>query len=194
MFVLSTIELVITLILFLFLPLILGFIYYKSHLKFVSVEPNKWLLVIRDGKLVTSGVGIQTYVTYKDQVVIFPSKINKVQFSAQQVSKEMQGLEISGVIIWSIDRQDDSPFKAYRLLGVDLQRERPTESNQKLVLMSTAIIRNRIANSSIDEILKKREEVRNEIQKEINVIANSWGIMLESVEITDVRILSKTLF
>ena len=60
--------------------------------------------------------------------------------------------------------------------------------------MSNAIVRNRIANSTINDILKNREKVRDEIQKEMNSVINGWGVWLESVEITDVRVLSSSLF
>lgn len=60
--------------------------------------------------------------------------------------------------------------------------------------MSNSIVRHRIANSTIDDILKKRDEIRNEIRQEMQVIVNGWGVWLESVEITDVRILSSSLF
>ena len=60
--------------------------------------------------------------------------------------------------------------------------------------MSNSIVRHRIANSTIEDILVKRDEIRSEIKSEMNVIVNGWGVWLESVEITDVKILSKTLF
>lgn len=60
--------------------------------------------------------------------------------------------------------------------------------------MSNSIIRHRIANSNIDDILTKREELRQEMKNEMNKILNGWGVWLESVEITEVKILSRTLF
>ena len=60
--------------------------------------------------------------------------------------------------------------------------------------MSNSIIRHRIANSSIEDILTKREEIRNEMKNEMNKVVNGWGVWLESVEITDVKILSNNLF
>lgn len=60
--------------------------------------------------------------------------------------------------------------------------------------MANSIVRHKIANSTIEDILTKREEIRQEMKKELNNILNGWGVWLESVEITDVRISSKTLF
>jgi hypothetical protein len=117
-----------------------------------------------------------------------------VNFSAQQVTKEKQGIELKGIIIWSIFREGDGPFKAYKNLGNDLSSNEPRLANKTLSEMSNSIVRHRIANSSIEDILTKRDEIRKEIKDQMNKIVNGWGVWLESVEITDVRVLSKTLF
>lgn len=67
-------------------------------------------------------------------------------------------------------------------------------ANKTLVEMSNSIVRHRIANSTIEQILTQRENIRKEIKDSVNKVCNGWGIWLESVEITDVKILSKTLF
>lgn len=43
--------------------------------RWVYSEADEWLLVIRDGKLLKSGVGMKTFVGFTDTVVKFPSKI-----------------------------------------------------------------------------------------------------------------------
>lgn len=60
--------------------------------------------------------------------------------------------------------------------------------------MTNSIVRHKIANSTIDDIMTKREEMRKDMRKELNQMLNGWGVWVESVEITEVRILSKTLF
>ena len=170
------------------------YLYFFYFRRYHTSEPNEWMLIVRNGHVVESGVGISGYAKYSDTVVKFPSKINKVKFTAQQVTKEIQGIEISGVIIWTIYREKDGPFKAFKYLGEDIKNNDPTTANKNLVEMANAIVRHRIANSTIDEILKNRNEVRDEIRKEMNSIINGWGVWLESVEITDVKILSSSLF
>ena len=77
-------------------------------------KPNEWLLVIENGKLVKSGIGLKTFVLPTQTTVTFPSAINRVPFSAQNVTKEMQGLEVTGFAIWSVNREGDGPFKCYK--------------------------------------------------------------------------------
>ncbi len=98
------------------------------------------------------------------------------------------------MLIWAIYREKDGPHKAYKYLGEDLCQSVPTQANNILKEMSNSIVRHRIANSTIEDILKQRDQIRNEIRDEMNKIVNGWGVWLESVEITDVRILSSTLF
>lgn len=147
---------------------------------------NEWLVVMRNGKLMRSGVGISHFVSVGDQVAKFPSRLNRVGFDATQVTREMQGVGVRGVIIWTINREGDGPQKAYRSFGSDLCDKDPKSANDKLKEMSSAIVRARIANSSVNEVMTKRDLLRNEIKKELNALVAGWGVWLETVEITDV--------
>jgi len=60
------------------------------------------VLVIRNGELTKCGIGLSGFRGLFDSVTTFPAAVHKVDFSTQQVTKEMQGLEVSGMIVWSI--------------------------------------------------------------------------------------------
>ena len=171
---------------------IVSLLYFRFSYR--SSTPNEWMLVIRNGQLHKCGIGIHSFISLGDQIVKFPSKINKVKFTAQQVTKEMQGLEVSGVILWSIYREKDGPFKAYKCLGEDLKQKEPYTANENLAGMCSGIVRHHIANSSIEEVIKNRDLIRSTIKKSMSDIINGWGVWLESVEIIDVKILSGSLF
>lgn len=85
-------------------------------------------------------------------------------------------------------------MKAYKNLGSDLVSAAPDTANRLLTSMASAIVRSRIANSTIDEILQKRTELREAIRTEMATVTTGWGVWLETVEITDVKILSGGLF
>lgn len=91
-------------------------------------------------------------------------------------------------------REGDGPLKAYRFLGQDLKSGKMNQANAILGEISNSIVRHRVANSTIEEILRNRDVVRNEIRSELNKIVNGWGVWLESVEITDVTISSSQVF
>lgn len=106
----------------------------------------------------------------------------------------MQGVEVRGNIIWSVYRKDDGPFKCYKMFGKALQSRNPRSVNDKLGDMAVSIVRDRVANMSLDDILKNRNKLRNGVKEEIQKLLSGWGIWLETVEIQDVKILSSTLF
>jgi flotillin len=160
----------------------------------VDGKANEWILILNNGKLKTAGVGLRTFRGPFDQVARFPSKVNMVNFSTEQVTKEMQGVTVRGMIVWSIRRTDDGPFNAYKNLGDDLSSGNPVTANDNLVSMASAIVRAAIANSSINEMLKNRESLRKTIRDDMDKVVKGWGVWLETIEITDVQISSNQLF
>ena len=70
--------------------------------------------------MVKQGIGLCTWTMPGDQVVKFSSKLKKVTFNAEQVTTEMQGVQVSGMLIWSVLRTGDGPFKIYKCFGEDL--------------------------------------------------------------------------
>jgi regulator of protease activity HflC (stomatin/prohibitin superfamily) len=95
----------------------------------------------------------------------------------------MQGVEVRGNIIWSVYREGDGPFKCFKMFGRDLQQRNPRSVNDKLGDMAISIVRDRVANMSLDDILKNRNKLRNGVKEEIQKLLTGWGIWLETVEI-----------
>jgi len=60
--------------------------------------------------------------------------------------------------------------------------------------MAVSIIRDRIANMTINDILKNRSKLRNGVKEEMQKIITGWGIWLETCEVVDVKIASRSLF
>lgn len=102
---------------------------------------------------------------------------------------------MAGVLIWSVYREEDGPFRCYKSFGDDLKQARgPQTPNQKLENMVVSIIRDRIANMTINDILKNRSKLRNGVKEEMQKIITGWGIWLETCEVVDVKIASNSLF
>jgi len=85
-----------------------------------------------------------------DQVAKFPSVSNMVTFESEQVTSEMSGVKIKGMIIWKINKNEGGPLKAYTNLGCDLSSANPKTANNNLKQQACSIIRNKIANSTLD--------------------------------------------
>ena len=114
----------------------------------------------------------------------------KVEVRTQQVTKEMQGIEVMSMIEWTVDR--DFPLKAYK--NLDLASGSFRVANDTLSCMTSAIVRNQIANSTIDHIIKNRQEIREKVLDEMSEVVKGWGVHLATVEVIDVSILSSSLF
>ena len=178
----------------------IAFVLYKVGLAvrafidtlWVEGKPNEWVVIMSGGKQKQAGIGLNTIVGPFDQVAIFPSKLNKVEVRTQQVTKEIQGVEVKSMIEWTVDREGDGPMRAFKNLDIDSAQ--PYKANETLRAMTSAIIRNKIANSTIDEILKNRQGLREAVMKEMTEVTRGWGVHLATVEVTDVRICSGSLF
>lgn len=60
--------------------------------------------------------------------------------------------------------------------------------------MCESVLRNLIANSSLSDVMKNRNVLRDNIKKDLKDQFKGWGIWLETVEITEVNISSERLF
>jgi len=132
---------------------------------YVEGKPNEWVLILNNGKLKSKGIGMSTFISPFDQVATFPAQVYKVDFKSEQVTSEMQGVSVSGMIVWSINRQGDGPFKAYQNLGEDLATGNPRTANANLVSMAEAILRTSIAHCTTMQILREREVIRQKNQR-----------------------------
>ncbi|CAL5998563.1 SPFH_domain/Band 7 family protein [Hexamita inflata] len=152
-----------------------------------SANPNEWLLIIQNGKLKKAGVGLKALVWPTQTAVKFPSAIQRIEFSANNVTKEMQGIEVSGFAIWSVNREGDGPFRSYKYT-------QDGNANGNVQTMCESIVRHQIANHSMQDILTNRNTLRDEMKADLQKQLSGWGIWLETVEITVVRICSYSLF
>ena len=124
--------------------------------------------------MVKAGVGLKTFLGLTDSFVKFPSKVEQVHFQANNVTKEMQGVEIQGFAFWSIYRAEDGPFRCYKYM-------QGGDANNNVQTMCESVLRNLIANSSLDEVLRNRNHLRDNIRNELKDQFKGWGIWLETV-------------
>jgi hypothetical protein len=59
--------------------------------------------------------------------------VNKVTFETEQVTSEMQGVRVTGMLVWSIYRKGEGPLNAYKNLGEDLSSGNPNTANENLI-------------------------------------------------------------
>lgn len=151
--------------------------------------PNEWMLVIKNGELKKSGIGLKTLVWPGESVVKFPSAVERVEFSAKNVTREMLGVEVEGVAFWSVNRQGQGPFNCYKYMHGS-----GGDANSSVRTVCESIVRNEMANCSLQEVLRERIKLKERMRRELQAQLDGWGIWLESVDLKDVRISSSTLF
>jgi len=176
----------------------LGYGGYRAYLlalpQYRDSDVNEWMIVIRDGQPVKTGAGIYKFCWYGDKVVKFPTHLRSVKFEAEQVTEEMMGVRVSGALIWSPHRVSDGPFKLYKAFGDELLQENSSAINEKLQNMAVSVIRDKVANLTINAILRDRNQLRDGIKQNMQEMLTGWGMWLETIEISDVQIVSGSLF
>ena len=103
---------------------------FQTHLSSIWVDgkPNEWVLLMNNGEMKKAAVGYRGFKLPFDQVATFPSKLHQAHFETEQITQEMAGVRVSGMLVWGINRIGDGPFKAYKNLE-DISSETPTAAN-----------------------------------------------------------------
>lgn len=106
----------------------------------------------------------------------------------------MQDIKFSATLVWSIIRDNEGPYKAYKNLGQDICKHTPTEANNSLCSKARDKFKQVLANMEISEVLKNREKLRDRIRKEMQQEVAGWGVWIETVELEDIMIMDNALF
>lgn len=165
----------------------------KFNARYECADPNEWMLVIEGGECKRSAVGLIHFRTIGQSIVKFPSKMYNLEFSAMQVTREMQGVKVTGFANWSVFRDGEGPYKAYKTFdGFSAEGCQDAQDNvRKLV---EAVLRHAVSGLTIAEVMTKRNEIREQVKSEVLELTQGWGIWIETIEITDVLIMSDKLF
>src|SRR5512132_1719124 len=92
----------------------------------VSARPSEYLIHMRAGKVrpATSGQGASCFKFPSDAVAVVPTTVQKLRFSADQVTREKVGVEVTGLAVYRIAE----PLIAFRMLNFSF----PERAQQKL--------------------------------------------------------------
>lgn len=163
----------------------------------VTAQANEFLIQMRDGKVVRAGQGLSCFKWPSDSVAIVPTAIAKLGFAADQVTVEKVGVEVRGLAVYRIAE----PLLAYRM--IDLDRSSLTDILSEMFIGATRRI---VASLSLDECIRHRKDhIAAALMEEIRPIlagegstddtnASGWGVVLDTIEIQDVRVLSEEVF
>lgn len=163
----------------------------------VVARPNEFLVHIRDGRVRRSGHGISCFKWPGDSVAILPTSIEKLSFTADQVTLEKAGVEVRGLAVYRLV----DPMLAHRM--IDPVRGSLGEILREMFIGATRRI---VASLTLEEcITHRKERVAAALMREIapvlsgegsaeDATATGWGVVLDTIEIQDVRVLSAEVF
>lgn len=170
----------------------------------ITARPSEYLVHVRAGRVRTrsSGQGASCFKWPWDSVAIVPTSLQTLQFRAEQVTRERVGVCVVGLAVYRIA----DPLLAYRVLNFSFPERAQQKLEQTLTAMFEGASRRIVATLTVDECLEKRKEaLATELLREVapvvggqgrpdDATATGWGVVLDTIEIQDVRVLSEKVF
>lgn len=161
-----------------------------GNLFFIYALPNEYILPIGvDGaKPVLGG----RFFRVGRKFLKVPASVETVYFTSDNANRNYQGLRIDGYAVWRVDPQ--RPEVAMRSLDFFDQIQPMDNTNRILQTICTEAIRHIIANITIDDALRKKNEIADQLKNQLTHVQNSWGIVFDQVGIERITILSSEVF
>lgn len=168
----------------------------------VAARPSEYLIKLGGGRVVEHGPGLSVFLWPGQTVTILPTSIQRVSFVADQVTAEKVGVAVTGIAVYRIA----DPLLAFRML--DFSRgQRALEQLAKILRdMFIGAARRLVANMTVEQCMTRRKEsIAGELIAEIQPVVGGngrpddetdrgWGVVIDTIEISDVRVLSETVF
>jgi flotillin len=170
----------------------------------VTAKPSEYLIHCRGGRVraKSSGQGATCFKLPWDSVSVIPTSLQRLSFRADQVTRERVGVELVGLAVYRIA----DPLLAFRVLNFSYPERAQEKLESTLASMLVGATRRLVANLSVDDVLQKRKravagELLNEVAPVIGGIGRpdddtdrGWGVVLDTIEVQEVRVLSERVF
>ncbi|MBK05774.1 MAG: hypothetical protein CL920_05655 [Deltaproteobacteria bacterium] len=194
-----------TLITLIALFLLLAFAVFWWQSRYQTAEPNQWLIRLRDGKPVQAGIGIQVWLWPGESIARFTSTMQRVTFETEIHTQDKQQIRVHGFLLWSISPKEGHPFQAFSKLGIANRTQEDGQRPEAHHALSRpqhhafrrsveALARTAAAEYPLRQILSEPKLLSQSIQQYLDETTSSWGILIESTEITDIHVTQKELF
>jgi Membrane protease subunits, stomatin/prohibitin homologs len=138
---------------------------------FVKFEPNDYVLMYRNGKLVKEGCGLSFfYYAPTASLVLVPMGSMEVPFIFEEVTADFQSVTVQGQITYRIV----DPKKLTKLLNYTLDNGRrrylsedPQKLPQRIINIVKVLMKNRLEEMQLKEALKTSEKLAKSITDEM---------------------------
>jgi len=168
----------------------------------MSARPSEFLIKMRGGTVVLAGQGASCFKWPWDSVAIIPTTIQRIHFTADQITSEKVGVQVTGVAVYRIA----DPLVAFKMLNFSFAERASEKLEVMLGEMFVGAVRRLVANLTVEQCLTRRKEgLAVELMREIAPVvsgvgrpedraARGWGVVIDTIEVQDVRVLSRTVF
>lgn len=187
---------------------------------YVRVSPDEYVIHYRSGRIVTQGLGHSFLCLPTDTFIKIPSTIRDVNFVADQITKEKQGVRVQGFLAYkvvdfeqayqsldlrskslkvlasceeAVEQKDYKEKNCEKVVALD-----PSDALAKTDLvirrLAESVVRHEVSNKTLDQMITERETVIQSMKEQMQATLSSWGIQLDTIEFTEVWIRSKEVF
>jgi hypothetical protein len=161
-----------------------------SGVFFERALPNEYLVVVGKTKIkpVLGGKKFRWF----NKFIHVPAYVQRLKFLTDNANIHYQGIEIQGYASWRIN--PNTPEKSLSTLDFFNENDPMAKTNDELKTICIEAVRHVIANMTIDDALKKKDDIADRLFIQLKEIEDKWGIVFDQVGIEQVRIMSNTLF
>mgnify|MGYP002629967614 CR=1 FL=1 len=153
-------------------------------MEFVKAKPNEYLVVAKSGKIINLGVARSALIWPGQSFIMVPSTQIEAEFAMTQESKDGIPLRFKGIVVYHIDNPE---IAAQRF---DFSDEKgPQEINRLIGNVSLGELRDKVSHMNMDTCINERKTTLTDaIVKELGTIAQTWGIVINVVQVAQVFI------
>ena len=161
-----------------------------SGLFFETALPNEYLVEV-GRKDVRPRLGGRRFRLFRKFLRV-PASVQTLVFTTDNANVDYQGIGVDGYASWRVD--PEHPEVAVTTLDFFDEDDPMARTNAELRTICVEAVRHVISNMSIDDALKKKDEIAENLSLQLKGIERKWGILFDQVGIEKVRIMSDRLF
>ncbi len=161
-----------------------------SGLFFETALPNEYLVTIGK-KTIKPVLGGRKFKMFKKFLRV-PAYVQRLHFKTDNANVDYQGIGIEGYASWRIN--PGKPEVAIATLDFFDDNDPMERTNNELKTICIEAVRHVIANMSIDDALRKKDEIGDNLRIQLKEIEAKWVIIFDQVGIEKVTIMSDRLF
>ena len=169
----------------------------------VTAKPSEFLVHVRRGQVTSrSGQGASCFKWPWESVALVPTSLQKIRFTADQVSTEKVGVEVEAMAVYRIA----DPLLAFRVLNFSYPERAQEKLDQTLGALLVGATRRIMATLSVEEVLQKRKSaLAEQLLADLAPVVGGtgrpddradrgWGVVIDAIEIEQVRVQSERVF